>query len=284
MAQGRAQYSASAANADAHFPPPHLSLTQSLSAAHVAPMPSNASHTLLRQRDPALQSPLHACPGPGSATHMPAEHAPSSGLQSRVVLSHVAPAGWRTIGTHFELTQLAPAVASPLTGSSAQDAYVMHAPPAGTAPVHVSSQVSSSATSAAASAPAQSAARIPSRQRPAFVPSQVAAVGGRFHADVGDRRRQVGLAAARARAAGGDAAPLLQAAPRGRELGRELALGDGRAAGSAAAATTRRQNHRPDDETQHGPSIDGPAGPLEARLTRSLYRRVNSYVLRPLTA
>jgi hypothetical protein len=90
------------------------------------------------------------------------------------MLLHVAPGGWRTTGTHIELTQLAPAEAPPLTGSSAQEAYVMHAPPAGTTPVQVSSQVSSNATSACTFVPAQSAALMAARQRPAVAAAQVA--------------------------------------------------------------------------------------------------------------
>jgi hypothetical protein len=71
---GRVQYSASVAKVDAHRPPLHRSLTQSLSAVQVVPIPSSGAHTAFLQRAPVRQSPAHGSPGPGSATQMPPEH------------------------------------------------------------------------------------------------------------------------------------------------------------------------------------------------------------------
>lgn len=72
---------------------------------------------------PARHSPVHAAPLPGSATHAPAVQVAASGSHSIVVtvVEHAAPTGCRTTGTHIEFTQLAPAVAPPLTAGSAHD-------------------------------------------------------------------------------------------------------------------------------------------------------------------
>jgi hypothetical protein len=169
------QESALTASTEAHFPPLQPPLAQSLSAEQVAPTPSSAMHVPPMQRAPERQPPVHASPSPGSATQTPDEHAATSGSHVIVVaLEHAAPTGWRTTWTHIEFTQLAPAVAPPLTGGSAHDEYVRHAPPGGTTPLQTSSHVFNIATRPAASVPAQSAARSPCKHRPAVAASHVA--------------------------------------------------------------------------------------------------------------
>ena len=74
------------------------------------------------QADPVWQAPVHDWPFVGRATQTPPAHAAASGSHSIVVaVEQAAPGGWRTTGTHIELTQLAPADAPPLTGGSAHD-------------------------------------------------------------------------------------------------------------------------------------------------------------------
>ena len=74
----------------------------------------------------------------------------------------------------MEITQLAPALALPVTRGSAQDSWCLHAPPGGMTPFHMSLQSSRSARSNRASVPSQSAPRIAARQRAAAGAFQLA--------------------------------------------------------------------------------------------------------------